>query len=320
MRLTFTKTLVELADDDPRVVLLTGDLGFTVLEPFAERFPDRFFNVGVAEQNMVGVATGLAEAGFRPFVYSIVTFATLRPYEFIRNGPVLQELPVRIVGVGGGLEYGHNGPSHYGLEDIALMRVQPGMTVVAPADYMQARAAVLATHDVPGAIYFRLGKDDLRTVPGLDGRFELGRAHVVREGDDVVVVTMGSLSAEAVLGAELLAAQGVSATVVVVSSLSPPPLDDLERVLRSFPVVVTHEAHYPVGGVGALVSEVVAERGLQCRVVRCAVTTAPSGASGSERHLYERHGLSSDGLAASALAALDDVVPASARRGQRVAG
>ena len=116
------------------IVLLTGDLGFTVVEPFAERFPVRFFNVGVAEQNMLGVATGLAEAGFVPFVYSIATFATLRSYEFVRNGPVLHHLPVRVVGVGGGLEYGMNGVTHYALEDIAIMRTQPGMTVLAPAD------------------------------------------------------------------------------------------------------------------------------------------------------------------------------------------
>src|SRR5690242_21944549 len=104
MRQAFTKALTHIAENDPRIVLLTADLGYTVLEPFAERFPDRFFNVGVAEQNMVGLATGLAEAGFIPFLYSIVTFATLRAYEFIRNGPILHQLPVRIVGVGGGFE------------------------------------------------------------------------------------------------------------------------------------------------------------------------------------------------------------------------
>src|SRR3972149_3095847 len=111
MRIAFTKTLAELAEQDPRILLLTGDLGYMALEPFSERFPDRFFNVGVAEQNMVGLATGLAEAGFIPFLYSIVTFASLRPYEFIRNGPILHRLPVRIAGVGGGFEYGHNGPT-----------------------------------------------------------------------------------------------------------------------------------------------------------------------------------------------------------------
>src|SRR3954468_1576453 len=121
MRGAFATTLTELAARDRRIVLLTGDLGYMALEPFAEQHPDRFFNVGVAEQNMVGLATGLAEAGFVPFVYSIVTFATLRPYEFIRNGPVLHGLPVRVVGVGGGFEYGHAGPTHHGLEDVGVL-------------------------------------------------------------------------------------------------------------------------------------------------------------------------------------------------------
>ena len=119
MRRAFVRTLVELAAANPRLLLLTGDLGYNALEPFAERFPDRFFNAGVAEQNMVGMATGLAEAGFIPFCYSIVTFASLRPYEFIRNGPVLHRLPVRIVGMGGGFDYGPQGATHHGLEDLA---------------------------------------------------------------------------------------------------------------------------------------------------------------------------------------------------------
>src|SRR5258708_17690586 len=123
------------------------------LEPFIEAFPDRFFNVGVAEQNMVGLATGLAEAGFIPFVYSIVTFAALRPYEFIRNGPIQHRLPVRIVGVGGGVEYGTNGLSHYGLEDVAVMRAQPGITVIAPSDHQNARSARLGVWVVPRPVF-----------------------------------------------------------------------------------------------------------------------------------------------------------------------
>src|SRR5215210_8318805 len=175
MRAAFAQTLTELAGQDPRVLLLTGDLGYMALEPFAEAHPERFFNAGVAEQNMVGVATGLAEAGFVPFCYSIATFATLRPYEFIRNGPLLHDLPVRIVGVGGGFDYGPNGVTHYALEDVAVMRVQPDLTVMCPADAEQARAAVLATAELRGPVYLRLGKGgDL--VPGLDGRFRLGRA------------------------------------------------------------------------------------------------------------------------------------------------
>ena len=232
MRATFVRTLVELAEDDERIVLLTGDLGFTVVEPFAERFPDRFFNVGVAEQNMVGVATGLAEAGFVPFVYSIATFATLRSYEFVRNGPVLHHLPVRIVGVGGGLEYGMNGLTHYALEDIAVMRTQPGMTVLAPADFQQARTALAETKAVPGPIYFRLGKNETETVPGLDGRFRLDGVEQIGAGRDVAIVTTGSIAHEAAAAVELLEAQGWRSRLVVAACLSPSPTEALAAALR----------------------------------------------------------------------------------------
>jgi transketolase len=150
------------------------------LEPFMEKHADRFFNIGVAEQNMVGIATGLAESGFIPFVYSIVTFATLRPYEFIRNGPVWHRLPVRIVGVGGGFEYGAQGLSHHGLEDVGVMRVQPGMTVVAPADHEQMATALRATWNADGPVYYRIGKDDktgrARTARALPSGPRRGRA------------------------------------------------------------------------------------------------------------------------------------------------
>src|SRR5213080_1962554 len=155
MRRAFVNTLVELAERDPRVLLLTGDLGYMALEPFAQRFPDRFFNVGVAEQNMVGLATGLAEAGFIPFVYSIVTFASLRPYEFIRNGPILHQLPVRIVGVGGGFDYGHNGATHYALEDVGILRLQRGITVVVPAEDAQIQSMLTETYTLPRPVYYR---------------------------------------------------------------------------------------------------------------------------------------------------------------------
>jgi transketolase len=310
MRRSFVHTLIDLAERDPRVVLLTGDLGFMVFEPFMERFGDRFFNVGVAEQNMVGVATGLAEAGFVPFCYSIVTFASLRAYEFIRNGPLFHRLPVRIVGMGGGFEYGTAGPSHHGLEDVAVMRALPGMTVIAPADGAQAATAVRSCYDLPGPVYLRLGKDDQSVVPGLDGRFRLGRVEVVRTGADLAMVAMGAVSAQVVAAAEALAGAGIETTVVVVASVSPAPVADLVDVLRRFATVMTVEAHSVAGGVGSLVSEVVAEHGLGCRVVRCAVRDAADGTGGSEAYLNDRHGLSSPALVRFAQEALAGV-PAS---------
>jgi transketolase len=308
VRGAFLDELLLVAEEDPRVVLLTGDLGFMVLEPFALRFPDRFYNVGVAEQNMVGLATGLAEAGLRPFVYSIATFATLRPYEFIRNGPLLHDLPVRVVGVGGGFDYAHNGVTHHALEDLAIMRAQPRMTVIAAADPDQARAALRAGHAVDGPVYFRIGKGGA-ALPGLDGRFELGRLTTVAPGDDVALVATGPIAAETLRAAELLRAEhGVDASVSVCASLAPAPAEDLVALLERVPVAVTHEAAYVNGGLGSLVSEVVAERGLATRVVRCAVREMPSGATGSQRWLQDRYEIGAESLARAAVTALGALV------------
>lgn len=249
MRGAFIRTLTDLAAEDPRIVLLTGDLGFMVVETFAERFPDRFFNVGVAEQDMIGVATGLAQAGYLPFTYSIATFASLRPYEFIRNGPVHHRLPVRMVGVGGGFEYGNAGPTHHALEDLAVMRALPGLTLIAPADHEQTASALRATWDLPGPVYFRLGKDDHYAVPGLNGRFALGEAHAVRmDPGRVVIVALGAITREAVNAASLLSRRGLECGVVVVSSVNPAPWSDLLEAFSAAELVVTVEAHSVVGG------------------------------------------------------------------------
>jgi transketolase len=301
MRSTFVRTLEELADRDPRILLLTADLGYTVLEPFAERFPDRFFNVGVAEQNMVGLATGLADAGFLPFLYSIATFASLRAYEFVRNGPVFHRLPVRIVGVGGGFEYGPAGPTHHALEDVGVMRIQPGLRVIAPADAQQTRTALLATWDAEGPTYYRLGKDERSEVRGLNGAFEPGRVQWVRDGADLLLIGMGSAALEAVAAADALGARGVDCGVVVVASINPAPTDDLAGALGRFRLALVVEAHYVVGGVGSLVSEVIAERGLDCRVVRCGVRAAPSGITGSQAYLNAIHGIASASVVETAL-------------------
>jgi len=309
MRQAFVQTLTELAARDSRILLLTADLGYLALEPFADNYPDRFFNVGVAEQNMVGLATGLAEAGFIPYLYSIAPFAALRPYEFIRNGPVQHKLPVRIVGVGGGMEYGINGLSHYGLEDIAVMRAQPGLAVIAPADGLQTRSAVAATWNLPGPVYYRIGKDDKAVVPDLDGRFELGRLQCLRQGSDLLLIAMGSIATEAVEAAQALTTRGVSCSLAIAASISPAPVEDIAKLLAKHPVIVTVEAHYRVGGLGSLVSEVIAERSLQCRLVRCGVGSLPDGRIGSQRYLHHLYGLSAEKLMETSLSALQGIRP-----------
>lgn len=311
MRAAFVSTLTELAENDERLLLLTGDLGFMALEPFAERYPDRFFNVGVAEQNMVGLATGLAESGFVPFVYSIATFASLRAYEFIRNGPVAHGLPVRIVGVGGGFDYASAGPTHHGLEDIGTLRLQPGLTVIGPADGAQTRTALRRTWDLPGPVYYRLGKDDRAVVRGLDGRFRLGRSELVSEGGDVLLLVSGSLASETVAASNELGELGIEAAVAVVSTLSPSPVEDLRELLAPFSTAITVEGHYVTGGLGSIIAEVIAEAGIGCRLVRLGVKSASDGLSGSLQYLLRKHGLSKEAIVAAARMALDAPPPAS---------
>lgn len=306
MRRTAVEVLTELAATDERILLLTGDLGFTVVETFADRFPERFFNMGVAEQNMLGVATGLAEAGYVPYVYSIATFATLRPYEFFRNGAVHHELPVRVLGVGAGFDYGSNGISHFALEDLAVMRAQPGVAVVAPADAAQARASLPFVHSWPGPAYVRLGKDENARVAGLDGRFAADEVAVVGSAaSQVLLLATGAVSADAVAAADRLRDEGVSAAAGIVAQLAPAPVAHLAELVDASDLVVTVEAHYTTGGLGSLVAEVIADEALATRLVRLGVDRRVGGGVGDTRFLLDRFGLDSESIAAAALRALE---------------
>jgi transketolase len=300
VRKAFAETLLELAAADDRIFLITGDLGWSVLEDFAARRPERFLNAGVAEANMAGLAAGLAQTGFIPFIYSIATFSSMRCYEQVRNGALLHRLPVRVVGIGGGYEYGHAGPTHYALEDLAIARAQPGMTVLAPADPAQARSAVRATMDLPGPAYLRIGKGNNPEVPGLDGRFALGRPEVVREGRDVLFIACGSIAHEALAAARALEARGISAAVAVLAHLgfvASPPLVEL---LGRFKAVVSAEYGYAAGGLGSLVAEAIAQEGLGCRLKIRGVDHPFSAVTGSESYMRARSGLDAPSLAVAA--------------------
>ena len=301
MRGPFIRSLVQLAEQDARIILLTGDLGFQTVEPFIEKFPQRFVNMGVAEQNMVGVATGLAEAGYIPFIYSIVNFAVLRTYEFIRNGPIYHQLPVRIIGVGGGYEYGHDGITHYGLEDIGVLRIQPGIVVVAPADFKQAVTALKNTYQLHQPVYYRLSKDEKTIIPGLDGRFSMDGIELIKEGRDFLFLSMGTITTEVVQAAAQLEESGIHAAVGVVACVNPSPVSSLLRILQGYPKVMTVESHYRTGGLGSLVAEVVADHGLNCEVFRCAILDLPDGHTGSQSFMQGLAGISREDIVTQTL-------------------
>jgi transketolase len=310
MRTALVSTLCELAEIDERVLLLTADLGWGALEPFADAFPDRFLNVGVAEQNAMGVATGLAREGYVPYVYSIATFATMRCYEQFRDGPELHGLPVRLVGIGGGFAYGHAGPTHHALEDLCITRALPGVTVVAPADSPQAREALRVTLDLPGPVYLRIDKNDRPDLPGLGGRFALDRPELVRRGRDLLMLATGSISREVVRAAEALAQRGVSAAVAVLAHLgfSAGPL--LSQLLAGYETVVTVEEGSISGGLGALAAEAIARDGLGCLLHARGYRGPLHGPSGGVEFLRRRHGLDAESLVGQVEGLLDRGVAA----------
>ena len=300
MRTAFIDTLLEMAAEDERIVLLTADLGWNVVERFAREFPERFLNLGVAEANMAGVATGLALEGHVPFLYSIATFASMRCYEQVRNGPLLHRLPIRVVGIGGGYAYGHAGPTHYGLEDLALARTQPGMTVLAPADPLQTRQVVRATATLEGPAYLRIGKGGNPEVPGLNGRFALGRPEVVRPGHQILLLVCGSIAHEALAAAVRLQSERVSAAVAVMAHLPFAPTRELLSLLAEFAAVVTVEEGFATGGLGSLVAEAIAREGLKTRLATRGVCRSFEAASGSEAYMRRQNGVDAASVAVAA--------------------
>ena len=301
MRNAFIRGLTALAERDDRVVFLTGDLGYKLFDDFAERFPGRFLNAGVAEQNMVGVAAGLALEGFRPFVYSIATFATLRCLEQIRDDVCYNGLAVTVVGVGGGFSYGANGPTHHATEDLAVMRALPNMTVVAPGDPVEAELAVAALPDTP--TYLRLGRAGDPVVHQLPPEFRIGRAITVREGDDCALLSTGGMLPTAVEAAELLGGRGIAARVVSMHTVKPLDEDALERSCRTR-LTVTLEEHSRVGGFGSAVGEWMAANSASGPLMSIAAEDAFAEQVGDGDSLRRRNGLDAETIARRVAGAL----------------
>ena len=262
MRTAFIETLCDLAARDERMFLLTGDLGYSVLEPFARRYPKRYLNTGIAEQNMTGVAAGLAMCGKTVFTYSIANFPLLRCLEQVRNDVCYHRANVKIVAVGGGCTYGTSGYTHHGVEDLAVARSLPGMTVVAPADPIETRLAMRALAWMSGPCYLRLGKAGEPVVHRGEPEFEIGRAIWVRTGQDVTLISTGAMLKETLSAADQLARQGIEAGVLSMHTLKPLDGQALRHAAQQTGAIVTVEEHSAVGGLGSAVADFLAEADL----------------------------------------------------------
>ncbi len=260
MRTMFIKELTKLAIEDPRIWLLTADLGYSVLEQFEEAVPDRYMNVGVAEQNLAGMAAGIAHCGNIPFIYSIANFPTMRCLEQIRNDMCYHGYPVRIVSVGGGFSYGSQGYTHHGVEDFAVMRSLLGMTVIAPCDPVETKALIEQSMHVDTPVYFRLGKAGEPLVHPEDAQIQLGRAAVVRNGTDLTFIAIGAIVKHAQDVAEYMAVHdGINIRVLSMHTLKPLDKEAVLKAAKETQGIVTIEEHSITGGLGSAVAEVLAE-------------------------------------------------------------
>ena len=297
MRTAFIETLCELAEQDERIWLLTGDLGFSVLERFAHRFPKRYVNMGVAEQNMTGVAAGLALEGKIVFTYSIANFPVMRCLEQIRNDVCYHNLNVKVVAVGGGVAYGAAGYTHHAVEDLAVMRAMPNMTVLAPGDPVEVRLATRAVVNWDGPCYLRLGKGGEPVVHKTVPTFQIGKALVVREGSDVTLISTGGILGEMMMAANQLAPQ-IQARVLSMPTVK--PLDEvaLFKAASETKLLITVEEHSAVGGLGSAVAEVLAaQRNIHCPLLTLNLGNKPPHAVGDQTYLRRKLGIDSSGIA-----------------------
>lgn len=305
-RAAYGEMLVELADKYPELVVLDADLaGATMTKGFAQACPDRFFDMGIAEANMIGVAAGLAACGKKPFANSFAMFTAGRAYEQVRNSVAYPGLNVKCVGSHGGISVGEDGATHQCIEDLALMSAIPGMLVLNPCDAHEMRQAVQTLIEYKGPAYLRLGRMAVETVtdsvPGY--RFELGRAAALREGSDLTICATGLMVQRALAAAELLAGEGVSARVLDFHTIKPLDGEALLAAARETGCIVTTEEHSIVGGLGAAVASFLAER-CPVPVLRHGVRDV-FGRSGKAEQVLEAYGLTPAGIVETARAALE---------------
>jgi transketolase len=297
MRNAFVNTLFELAKQDQRIVLITGDLGFSVIEPFMEQLPLQFVNAGVAEQNMTGMAVGMALSGKVVFTYSIANFPTLRCLEQIRNDVCYHNANVKVVAIGGGFAYGSMGATHHATEDLGVMRTLPGLQVVAPGDPMETRLATRAMVTYPGPCYLRLGKAGEPLVHESEIDFQLGKAIQLRDGDDLTLISTGGLLRTTVNVAERLRSNGIDARVLSMHTLKPLDHEAVLAAAGHTGAIATIEEHSVIGGLGSAVAEVLAEADQQkVPFKRIGLPPSFSPYIGSQEYLRTQHGLSEQGI------------------------
>jgi len=299
LRTAFINELCVLAEKDERIWLVCGDLGYSVLEAFADRFPKRYLNAGVAEQNMTGIAAGLALTGKTVFTYSIANFPIMRCLEQIRNDVCYHNLNVKIVAVGGGLAYGSHGYTHHGVEDLAVMSAMPNLSVAAPADPIEARAITQLFAATPGPAYLRLGKAGEPVLHSSDTTIAWGKAIQVTPGKGLTIISTGGMLATVLKAAEELVRRGIRPRILSMPFLIPLDQSAIASAVAETGAILTVEEHGP-GGLGTFVAETIAIHGKAIPFRPLRLARSPIKVSGSQEQLRAAQGLSVEGIVKAA--------------------
>ena len=298
MRDAFVNALLALAEKNSNIMLLTGDLGFGAFDQFIERYPKQFLNAGVAEQNMMGVATGMALSGYVVYVYSIGNFATLRCLEQIRNDACYHEANVKIVICGGGFSYGSLGMSHHATEDLSIMRALPNIKIIAPCDAWEASKATYALFHKSGVGYLRLEKNEPPSKYLLpESQFEIGHSRQLKAGCDITLIATGSIVLEALEAAYQLSEKNIAVGVISMHTIKPVDRNAIITAARETGGIITIEEHTIEGGLGSIVAEVCLENGVStARFARIGLCDTFSSIVGSQTFLRKKYKMDAESI------------------------
>lgn len=295
MRTTFINCLIEQAAHDERIYVLTPDMGFSVFEKFREKYPDRFLNVGIAEQNAIGVAAGLALSGKLVYVYSIIPFVTMRCFEQVRVDLAYMNTNVRIVGVGAGLSYGPAGATHHAIEDIAIMRALPNMTVCCPGDPVEVKGLVQESFKHDGPMYIRLGKSGEPIIHSTNTSVRIGKAVVVTEGKDLALLTTSNMLETGYKWALASRKMDIHMKLISMPTVKPMDVSVIHQLIDEGIPMITLEEHNIIGGLGSAVAEVIAEYGKPVKFKRLGINDAFCHHVGGQTFLRKKLGLADIG-------------------------
>ncbi|MFB2517410.1 transketolase family protein [Lysinibacillus sp. OTC-L20] len=298
---TMGLALLELANQEDLIVLSADLVKTTGLERFQKKFPQKIYNMGIAEQNMIGVAAGLANEGFVPFVTTFANFATMRSYEQVRLHLGYMKLNVKILGIGSGLSMGMFGNTHYGIEDIALMRALPNMTIISPADGLETMKAVIAAKEYNGPVYIRsTGVINTPIVYNEDYEFCIGKAVQIKDGEEVICIANGTIVGNVLKAAELLEVDGINVKVINMHTIKPLDEDTLQDLLHDARVIFTIEEHSIIGGLGGAIAEYISQYTRPVKLVRLGLEDQ-FVKSGDYYYMIEKNNLHPEGIRQSIL-------------------